>query len=119
MSKVIVLDDNEEMRNVLKEIVSFMGYDVQAYGQVEPFIESVAHQSPDCVIVDAMLGQGANGLDVIERVRTLPGTQISRYILMSANPALQQISPRLDEREITFLPKPCHYEDLEVALARN
>lgn len=116
MSKVMVLDDNEVMRNVIRDIVSFMGHEVETYDQIETFIQEVKKHTPQYIIVDAQLQDRANGLDVIEKVRQLPGMQSSRCILMSANPALNHIRTRLRQREIKFLPKPCSFEELETAL---
>lgn len=113
---VMVLDDNEIMRKVIQDIVSYMGHEVKTYAQAEPFIRGVEKHAPQYVIVDAQLQDRVNGLDVIEQVRQLVGLPRPRCILMSANPALVQIQTRLQQRQIHFLTKPCSIEELETVL---
>src|SRR3954451_9633624 len=114
--KVAVLDDSKVMCSVLQEIVSFMGFEVATFERVAPFIQSGRLEIPDYLIVDAMLQDDANGLEVIEQVRQLPGLEASHYILLTANPAMFRLRERLHERHIELLTKPCSLEDLELAL---
>lgn len=116
MSKVVVLDDNEVMRSVLSDIVSYMGHEVMAFERVAPFMASVQSAPPDYVIVDANLQDEANGLEVIEQVRNMPGMQDLRYILITANSAIAPLRQRLEQRQIEFLSKPCSFDDLAMAL---
>ncbi len=116
MLKVAVLDDNEVMRSVLGEIVAFLGHEVTTFERIAPFIESVRQFIPDRLIVDAMLGETANGLDVIEQVRRLPGMESSRFILLTASLSISPLRERLHERHIELLSKPCSLEELEMAL---
>ena len=116
MSRVIVLDDSEIMRSVLSEIVSFMGYEVSAFGKVAPFLEQVRCHPAERIIVDASLGGNLNGLDIIEQIRHLAGMEGSQYILMTANPAMAPLRERSEQRKIKLLGKPCSFEDLEIAL---
>jgi DNA-binding NtrC family response regulator len=116
--KVAVLDDSEVMCSILKEIVSFMGFEVATFERVAPFIQSVRREIPDYLIIDAILqeDEDTNGLEVIEQVRQLPGLEASHYILLTANPAMFPPRERLHERQIELLTKPCSLEDLEMAL---
>lgn len=116
MSSVVVLEDSEIMRSVLSEIVSFMGYEVSAFGKIAPFLEQVRCSPPDRIIVDASLGGNLNGLDIIEQIRHLAGMESSHYILMTANPAIIPLRERLEQRNIKLIGKPCSFEDLEIAL---
>jgi len=114
--KVAVLDDSDVMCAVLGEIVSFLGYEVTTFERVAPFIQSVRQETPDYLIVDAFLPGDTNGLQVIEQVRNLPGMEASRYILLTASPAMLPLRDRLQQRQIELLTKPCSVEDLQMAL---
>lgn len=114
--KVVVLDDSQVMCSILKEIVSFMGFEVATFERVAPFLQSVRCETPDYLIVDAILQEETNGLEVIEQVRQLPGMEASRYILLTANPAMFPLRERLHQRQIELLTKPCSLEDLKMAL---
>ena len=116
MAKVIVLDDNVTMCAVLNDIVSYLGYEVSTFNQVELFLESVQREKPECLIVDANLRDQRNGLDVIEAARLLPGMEDSHYILLTASRELTSLKPRLKQRQIEVLTKPCSLEELEMAL---
>lgn len=98
--KVAVLDDSDVMCAVLGEIVSFLGYEVTTFERVAPFIQSVRQETPDYLIVDAFLPGDTNGLQVIEQVRNLPGMEASRYILLTASPAMLPLRDRLQQRRI-------------------
>ncbi len=116
MSRVIVLDDNAAMRAVLSDIVAYMGHEVSAFARIDPFLETVRRETPDCLIVDAMLQEKRNGLDVIDQIQHMAGMQSSRYILLTASLELIPLRERLKERQIELLTKPCSLDDLEMAL---
>ncbi len=116
MSKVAVLDDSAVMCSILEDMVSYMGHEVHTFERVEPFLQSVKDDAPDFLIVDAMLQDDANGLEVIEQARLLPGMEASRYILLTANTAMIYLRERLQKRQIELLTKPCSLEDLQMVL---
>ena len=116
MGKVIVLDDNAAMLAVLSEIVGYMGHEVLTFERVEPFLEQMQHEIPDCLIVDARLKDHCNGLDVIEQVQHMPGTESLRYILLTASSELLPLRSHLRQRHIELLTKPCSIAELEMAL---
>lgn len=116
MCKVVVLDDNAAMRSVLSDIVSFMGHEVSAFAKIDPFLETVRRETPDCLIVDAMLLEDRNGLDIINQVQHMAGMESSRYILLTASTELNPLRERLKQHQIELLTKPCSLEDLEMAL---
>lgn len=67
-STVLVVDDDDNVRDVLRRYLHRAGYRVVEAGDGETALEEAAKHHPDLVILDVML-PGLDGLDVCARLR--------------------------------------------------
>ena len=67
-STVLVVDDDDNVRDVLRRYLHRAGYRVVEAGDGETALEQAAQHQPDLVILDVML-PGLDGLDVCARLR--------------------------------------------------
>lgn len=71
--RILVLEDDEDMRESLREALDLEGYQVEAVGSGVKAIEQVRKEPFDLIIADVRM-EGIDGLDTIEQVRDLsPG----------------------------------------------
>ena len=66
--RVLVVDDDETVRDVVRRYLEHAGYEVTVAGDGETALELIARQTPDLVVLDLML-PGIDGLEVCRRLR--------------------------------------------------
>lgn len=83
--KVLVIDDNIDMLEVLKEILTFEDYSVSTYTEVDDILKVALEEKPDLVIVDYLLS-GINGGEYCHQLKTNELTAHIPVIILSAHP---------------------------------
>lgn len=66
--RVFIVEDNELIRDAVKEYFEVSGYEVAAFENLEHARDAFKHQSPDIVILDVMLPDG-NGFQFAKEIR--------------------------------------------------
>lgn len=80
VSKILVVDDEPMVREVLSQYLSADGFDVVEAGDGDAAVAAVTEAQPDLVLLDLMLPK-RNGLDVLGFIR---GTSALPVILLTA-----------------------------------
>ncbi len=72
MSKItiVIVEDEEELRENLYDLLDFKGYNVVAYGSAEAFLEKIESLSADLVLCDHQL-PGINGIDALPEMKKI------------------------------------------------
>lgn len=112
--KILVVDDNEKTREIVKELLLYLGHQAQATARGIEAIAMLKHLAPDIVITDRRMS-GMSGEELIRRIKeSLPHLPI---ILMTAD------FLSIAERRViaaagasSILSKPFSEEELERAL---
>ena len=66
--KVLLIDDDEKLLNLVKEYLEGFGYQVLALPDGSAVLKTISVESPDMVILDIMLPE-KDGLDVLKEIR--------------------------------------------------
>lgn len=81
MSKILVVDDEVQIRTLLSRMLELEGYEVCQAGDCRTALKQLEFQSPDVVLCDVFLPDG-NGVDLVSSVKkTAPNVEI---ILLTA-----------------------------------
>lgn len=114
--KIFVIEDEPDIRNILCEILTSEGYDVQtaANGQ-EALTKLDSTEAPDLILLDLMMPV-MNGMEFIEQERAQQGRERSPIIIMSADNRAAQKAVLLGARGC--IKKPIELEDL-LLLVKN
>ncbi len=102
--RVLVVDDTEEMRKLIRRVLSAGGYQVDEAGT----LAEAAAKEPggyDAVLVDAQLG-GERGIDLVEALRSKDRAAAARCVLISGG------IPDGVPEGIVYLAKPFSMGDL-------
>ena len=75
---VTVVDDDQQVRESLAELLHSVDLDVECYASGQEFLDNYSHQRPGCVVLDLRMPQ-KSGLDVLEE---LSSRQISVPVIM-------------------------------------
>jgi len=68
LNRILAVDDEEFIRQLLADFLSLQGYDVQTAASGEQALEVIAAMQPQLVIMDIKM-PGLNGLDVMRRIK--------------------------------------------------
>jgi PAS domain S-box-containing protein len=115
MSKIMVIDDEESIRFLLKVSLSHKGYDVVLAEDGEKGIKVFEEERPPIVLVDVKM-PGMDGIEVLKRIRGIdPDT---RVIVITGHGEMELAIEALQLEASDFINKPITDETLSIALRR-
>jgi two-component system response regulator MprA len=108
-AKVLIVEDDPDVRTALTRALSYEGYDVTTAGDGGRGLEAVSHESPDAIVLDVMM-PFVDGLEMCRRLRARGD---ATPILMLT--ALAEVSDRVDGLDAgadDYLVKPFALDEL-------
>ncbi len=113
MSKILVVDDDEAINELVKINLEFFGYEViTAKDGIQGF--TLAKQElPDLIVLDVMMPE-VDGFTVAKRVRENPSTKDIPILMLTAMNQLQDKIKGFDLGVDDYLVKPFEMEELKV-----
>ncbi|WP_133579601.1 response regulator transcription factor [Aureibacillus halotolerans] len=75
MSRILVVDDEERIRRLLKMYLERENYEIDEAEDGEQALELASHRNYDCILLDIMM-PGMDGVEVCERIREKKATPI-------------------------------------------
>ncbi len=80
MGRILIIDDEQEMRDISYQIFKIEGYDVDTAADAESAMFKIKNNPYDFLLVDLVLPGRLNGLDIIKQVRKdMPKVKIIAY----------------------------------------
>ena len=115
LAHILVIDDDENAREISRRILERQGYRVSTVASGARGLEFMREEKPDLVVLDVMMA-GMDGWQVLEKLRADPETAAVPVIMQSM----------LDERELglslgadEYLTKPVDRKRLSKAVRRS
>jgi len=110
--KVLVADDEEDLRQIMEKKISQTGYDVVSASDGQDAWEKIVKHDPDIIVLDLMMPR-LDGYEVLKKLReTPPSEKWQPVIIVSAKGELDDIHKGLDMDADHYLTKPCSLEDI-------
>src|SRR6478735_5515188 len=106
--RVLVVDDDTRIREVLRRQLSYEGYQVSLAADAREAFSQVAENPPDLVVLDWML-PGMSGLEICRRIRQTDDMPI---LMLTAKGTLEDKIDGLDSGADDYLVKPFEAEEL-------
>lgn len=106
--RILVVDDDIRIRDVLRRQLSYEGYQVDTAVDSREAFSRVAENPPDLVVLDWML-PGMDGLEICRRLRQADDMPI---LMLTAKGTLEDKVDGLDSGADDFLVKPFEPEEL-------
>jgi DNA-binding response OmpR family regulator len=106
--RVLVVEDDEEIAQVLQRSLRLEGYEVRVAGDGEAALDQSAAFNPDLVILDLGLPK-LDGMDVARRLRSADDVPI---LMLTARDALESRVEGLDAGADDYLVKPFERQEL-------
>jgi DNA-binding response OmpR family regulator len=114
LGKVLVVDDEREVRQLLQEYLSIRGYQVVVAASGRQALDAVRSQKPNLVLLDVAMPD----LDGIEALRQIVAVDPPVPVIMiTANADITLTSRLLAMGAVDYIPKPFDLDYLEQAVS--
>jgi CheY-like chemotaxis protein len=104
MSRILVGDDNEQMRRLIVELLEAEGYEVSEAIDTDEVLEQVSQARPDLLVLDVQM-PGGGGIVALRAIRSDPACRGMPVLLLSGSVDLE-VDLASDVGADAQLPKP-------------
>ena len=122
MARILVADDDVDIRELVEFKLSTLGHDVVAVADGAAAIEACKAQRPDLAVLDVMM-PGVSGLDAIRAIRADPALADLPVIQLTARAQDSDAETGFDSGADDYITKPFSPRELasrvETLLARD
>jgi CheY-like chemotaxis protein len=113
--RILVVDDEETIREILTDYLERAGYSVDAAESGEEALAIASRRVPDLVICDLMM-PGLDGFGVLARMRAEPATAAVNFFFLTASNDLADAKVAQLLGVDRYFTKPVCLPDLEAAV---
>lgn len=111
MTRVLIIEDNDDIRENVVEILELSGYTVYAAPNGKTGVELAVKQLPDIILCDIMMPE-MDGYGVIEALNNHPQTRATPFIFLTAKAERTDIRRGMELGADDYLTKP--FDDTEL-----
>lgn len=114
MAKILILEDNIEIANLLKEMLEYQNYDVAIEMAPAVVIDRVKRYQPDLILLDVSFGDkdDETGIELLRKIRERVTLAQLPVIVVSAFGNETNLTRMMDLGISGYIPKPVNQTDL-------
>ncbi len=112
---VYVVDDQAAVRDALREMLSVLGYQVEAFGSAREFLSAHDGMRPGCLVTDVRM-PGMDGLELMQQLN-LRGSRLP-VVLISGHADVPMAVAAIKAGAEDFIEKPINDAQLVAAINR-
>ncbi|GAA0578072.1 SpoIIE family protein phosphatase [Paractinoplanes ferrugineus] len=116
--RVLVADDNADMRGYLTRLLRSAGHEVHAVGDGRHALDEARARTPDLIVSDVMM-PGMDGLELVSALRADPRTAGTPVLLLSARAGPEASIEGLEAGADDYLVKPFSAAELLARVRAN
>ena len=109
--RVLVVDDNAEVRAVMRELLAARGYQVVAVANVAAAEAEIFRQAPDIVLSDVVM-PGKSGYELCHELKKDPATRLIPFVLITGLSDRESKLRGIEAGADDFLNKPIFAEEM-------
>jgi CheY-like chemotaxis protein len=119
-SRILIVEDNADLRRVLIEILQYEGYSAVSTGSAEEALALLANatERPNLVISDIVL-EGMDGCAFLTAVRQTEGLQTLPVLFLSGQANAQNLCGSDDLKPDAYVEKPFTIQDLVTTIKQT
>lgn len=111
MARILIVDDEESIRDLIKEVLSSGGHEfVLAASGAEAF-EAMRKKAPDLAIVDRNM-PGMTGIEVVQLIRQNPKTAGMKVLMCTGASVTKEIDEAFAAGADDYVLKPLNFAQL-------
>ena len=70
-TEILIIDDNPDIRNILKDLISDAGYETRVAANYNQALNEIDKKLPDVAIIDVKLDKGDNdGIELLSHIKS-------------------------------------------------
>jgi CheY-like chemotaxis protein len=116
MAKILVIDDDYSIVELLTDILTHEGHSVESAGEAVEGMQKSRSLKPDLIILDYHM-PGMTGAHLFESLRRNQATHLTPILFMSGEATGEDILKEIADPEgACFLAKPVHLDDFRDAV---
>jgi CheY-like chemotaxis protein len=118
--RILVIDDNEDIRNLISIILTGESYQVLAVESGTKALEIYAEFKPDLVLLDIMM-PGVSGFEVLEKIRDIRSAKLNSVpvVMITAKSLTDDIDKAIRLGATSYIVKPFRAEALKQKVLEN
>lgn len=116
MSKILVIEDDEAIRENIELLLDAEGYEISVAKNGEEGVKMALADTPDLIVCDVMMPK-MTGHDVIEALRAKPQTALTPFIFLTAKADKRDMRQGMVLGADDYLTKPFARMDLLMAVS--
>lgn len=110
MSKILILDDDQDLLSIVKPLLKKNGFDVLTFANWQKAWEDIKRSKPNLILLDVFL-KGMDGMDVCKKLKSISSTRNIPVIMFSSYPNIAETA--IDEFGADeFIAKPFEVNEL-------
>ena len=111
MKTILIIEDNQEIRDNTSEILELYGYNVIPAENGKEGIEKATKQAPDLILCDIMMPE-VDGYTVIRELKSNPTTSSIPFIYLTASGERNEVEMAMNMGACGYLRKPFEPREL-------
>ncbi len=115
MADILVVDDEQRQRSILKTILSEEGYRVYEASTGEEALKILKERAPDLVLTDLKMPE-MDGLQLLKKIREAGGNQPPEVLIMTAYGTIASAVEAIKNGAFDYLTKPLDRETLLIKI---
>ena len=114
---ILVVEDNEKSRKLVRDVLTFKGYEVIDAGTGEEGVRLAQKRRPSLILMDIRL-PGIDGIEALGQLRAEPATREIPVLAMTASVMTEDRQKVMDAGFDAFQSKPIKVKDFVTAVAQ-
>ncbi|MFI5306178.1 MAG: sigma-54-dependent transcriptional regulator [Polyangiales bacterium] len=114
-ARILVVDDEKNIRRTLRMVLEGPGYDVVEAGSAEEALARLEEDDIDLAVLDVRL-PAMSGIDALDRIRKRPGSDAMPVIMISGHASLAEAVSAVQLGAVDFLEKPLDRDRVLVSI---
>jgi two-component system phosphate regulon response regulator PhoB len=111
MTKILVAEDDMDIRELLALSLEFAGYDVISAADGQQAVDLAFQEKPDLIMLDLRMPR-LNGYEALEQIKVRPELEHVPVVILSAKGQDDEIQTGLDLGAIQYILKPFAPDEL-------
>ncbi|MBM3957554.1 MAG: response regulator [Gemmatimonadetes bacterium] len=116
MARVLVADDNADIRSALRDLLGAAGHDVLHAANGIEAVDLALSRNPDLLLLDLMMPR-ADGMEVLRRLKAFDATRRLPVIVITALRGQREMLDALECGVCSFITKPWQPGEVEGQVA--
>jgi two-component system response regulator FixJ len=115
MHKILIIDDDKDMRSVLSDLARAGGYEAFSAGNGKIALKEISTHSPDLVLLDIKL-PGIDGMTLLERIKEIDRNIL--IIMMTGHGDIKDAVKAMKLGALDYITKPFDNDEIITAIKK-